>query len=151
MSKGYYMMNREVLKFEHEKDIQKIIFNHYLMRKENLNAINGNLPKGQFHLTVRVVSKDLDISTGVAHRMIKEFEELKIIELIKCGKKSKSPSIYKYITIPTNNRTNYTEKNSKSDIQSQTIGTHFGTDFETSKIDNINTRDLNLWISEFGR
>lgn len=142
MAKGYYKMNREVLQFDYEKDLQKIIFNHYLMRKENLSAMNKKLEPGHFPLTVRTISKDLNMSIGATHRMLKEFEKLSIIELVEDGKKTKTSSIYKYNTVTKNNTT---EKNNTS------FGTSFGTDFGTSKIDNINTKDLKLWMTEFGR
>ena len=63
---GYFKTNIQVLKFDNIKDTDKIIFNHYIMKKVNYNNMNGNLPKGQFYISNGTVSKDLNISIGKA-------------------------------------------------------------------------------------
>lgn len=144
MSHEFYKMNRKVLNFDLEKDLQKIIFNHYIMRKDNLNSMNGDLPKGQFFLTVRTVAKDLDMSIGSVHRMIKNFEEMQILQLIQNGKHSKTPSIYQY-----NSNIN-TKKTPIQPSHETNFGTLSGTHLGTSKIEDINNKNLELWISEYG-
>ena len=80
MQKGYFKTNIEVLKFDNNKDIDKIIFNHYITKKVNYNNMNGNLPRWQFNISNSTVSKDLNISIGKAKRLIKNFKDLNIIQ-----------------------------------------------------------------------
>ena len=96
MQKGYFKTNIEVLKFDNNKDIDKIIFNHYITKKVNYNNMNGNLPKGQFYISNGTVSKDLNISIGKAKRLIKNFKELNIIQLVQLGNIDNKPSVYEY-------------------------------------------------------
>ena len=96
MQKGYFKTNIEVLKFDNNKDIDKIIFNHYITKKVNYNNMNGNLPKGQFYISNSTVSKDLNISIGKAKRLIKNFKDLNIIQLVQVGNTDNTPSVYEY-------------------------------------------------------
>nr|WP_288305912.1 conserved phage C-terminal domain-containing protein [uncultured Romboutsia sp.] len=94
--RGYFKTNIQVLKFDNIKDTDKIIFNHYIMKKVNYNNMNGNLPKGQFYISNGTVSKDLNISIGKAKRLIKNFKELNIIQLVQLGNTDNTPSVYEY-------------------------------------------------------
>ena len=96
MQKGYFKTNIEVLKFDNNKDVDKIIFNHYIAKKVNYNNMNGNLPKGQFYISIGTVSKDLNISIGKAKRLIKNFKDLNIIQLVQLGNADNTPSVYEY-------------------------------------------------------
>ena len=96
LQRGYFKTNIEVLKFDNIKDIDKIIFNHYITKKVNYNNMNGNLPKGQFSISNGTVSKDLNISVGKAKRLIKNFKDLKIIQLVQLGNTDNKPSVYEY-------------------------------------------------------
>jgi DnaD/phage-associated family protein len=106
MENGFYQMNSEVLRFkvgkDKDKDKEKIMFNQYLMRKENLQRISANLPRGQFNITVRTTAMDLNITHAKAQRLLKEFVRIKVIELIRAGGKDRTPSIYSYITAKGN-------------------------------------------------
>ena len=93
---GYFKTNIQVLKFDNIKDIDKIIFNHYITKKVNYNNMNGNLPKGQFYISNGTVSKDLNISIGKAKRLIKNFKDLNIIQLVQIGSTDNTPSVYEY-------------------------------------------------------
>ena len=53
---GFYKLNQEVLKMDVIKNKDEILFNHYLMQKENLQRLKGDLPKGQFYLSLSTVS-----------------------------------------------------------------------------------------------
>ena len=99
MGGGFYKVNNEVLKLDIKKHKDEILFNHYLMQKENLQRLKGGLPKGQFYLTIRNASEDLEITFAKAQRIIKKFEKLGIIDLVKLGGKDKTPSIYSYNSI----------------------------------------------------
>lgn len=114
---GFYKLNQQVLKMDVIKDKEKILFNHYLMQKENLQRLKGDLPKGQFYLTVRNVSEDLDITFAKAQRIIKRFEEMGIIGIIKLGGKNKTPSIYSYNSIFKTD----TDSDTMSDTDSDTV------------------------------
>ena len=43
MNYNFKMLNSKVLTFDPIKDIEKIRFNHYIMRKENKNRLSGSL------------------------------------------------------------------------------------------------------------
>ena len=112
MGYGYIKTNINTMKFDYVKDKDKIIFNHYIMRRENLNRIQNKLPIGQFNMTISSVSIDLNISRSKAQRLINEFLDKNIIKLISKGNlKSKDASIYEYITSDTEVNTVYDKKN----------------------------------------
>lgn len=117
---GYFKANIQVLKFDNLKDMDKIIFNHYIMKKVNYNNMNGKLPKGQFYISNGTVSKDLNISIGKAKRLIKQFKELNIIQLVQLGGNNNSCSIYEYSSFTDlgcslgHNLGNYHKKSSNS-------------------------------------
>lgn len=90
-------INSKVLKFDTFKEIEKIKFNHYIMRKENINRLKGEFSKGQFSLSVSLVSRDFNISRSKAYRMIKEFEELEIIRCVFKGDLNNKHSVYEYV------------------------------------------------------
>lgn len=104
MANCFYPTNNEVLKFD-EKEIDKILFNHYISRKENFQRLNGELERGYFKLSSRAVADDLGISRMKANRLINEFEELGIIKTIKKSKSKKEPSIYCYATLLDDTKT----------------------------------------------
>ena len=56
MGYGYIKTNINAMKFDSIKDRDKIIFKHYIMRKENLNRIQNKLPIGQFMMSISSVS-----------------------------------------------------------------------------------------------
>ena len=79
----FYQQNLEVLKFHVLKDIDKIKFNHYIMQKENLQRLKGDLPRGYFYMMVNVASQDLEINRNKLIRIIEEFEKLNILKVIE--------------------------------------------------------------------
>lgn len=130
---GFYQCNNNVLSLDVNNDINEIRFNHYIMRKENLERINGDLPKGCFKLTLTTAEKDLGISKKVLRRIIETFIKLDIITRIDDNPKgSKLPSIYAYNTVK-----NYEKKGTEGDIEEDTEkGTEKGTE-EPSKINGL--------------
>lgn len=72
---NFKKLNSKVLSFDPIKDIDKIKFNHYIMRKENKNRLTGELENGKFKMTIRTVMEDLNFSKGKSERMINEFEK----------------------------------------------------------------------------
>lgn len=94
---GFYQLSNTILSKFTCKDVDAIRFNHYIMRKENAQRLKHDLPRGQFYLTVRTASNDLNLSFAKAQRLIRKFVELEIIDAIfKGSQSSKKPSIYQY-------------------------------------------------------
>ena len=96
VNQGFYKLNNKILKFNISKNKEEILFNHYIMQKENIQRIKNELPKGQFYLTIRTVCNDLEVTYGKARHLINTFEKLDIITLVKAGGKNRTPSIYLY-------------------------------------------------------
>ncbi|MCC0686615.1 MULTISPECIES: conserved phage C-terminal domain-containing protein [unclassified Clostridioides] len=101
MNNGFYKLNSVVLGFDIRNDINKIRFNHYIMRKENVQRLQGTLPRGQFYMTVRRTSTDLQLSISTISRLVKEFLDLGIIRLVSKGVKG-NRSVYSYVSIELN-------------------------------------------------
>lgn len=142
MGYGYMKININVMKFDCTKDRDKLIFNHYIMRKENLNRIKKGLPSGQFMMSVSSVASDLGISRAKAQRLIKEFEDKNIIKsILKGNSRDRGASVYLYLTGDTVN-----DIGNNIEIDSSTNGfidnddTNFDIVDDNSKIDNINTK-----------
>ncbi|MGO0904363.1 conserved phage C-terminal domain-containing protein [Clostridioides difficile] len=98
MNNGFYKLNSVVLGFDIVSDINKIRFNHYIMRKENIQRLQGTLPRGQFYMTVRRTATDLQLSISTISRLVREFSDLGVIRLVSKGAKGKMHSIYSYIS-----------------------------------------------------
>ena len=99
MGGGFYKVNNEVLKLDIKKHKDEILFNHYLMQKENLQRLKGGLPKGQFYLSKHDVSINLEVSLTKAQRLITKFIKKNIIIQVKRGINQEKLSIYKYVAI----------------------------------------------------
>ena len=142
MGYGYIKTNINAMKFDCVKDKEKIIFNHYIMRRENLNRIQNKLPIGQFNMTISSVSSDLEISRSKAQRLINEFIDKNIIKLIsKASVKSKDASIYEYITSDTELNT-VDDRNIYSNINTSidSNDTKIDTSSDKSKKENLNIK-----------
>lgn len=94
----YSKLNIRVLRFNPIKDIDKIIFNHYIMRRVNANNIYKKLESGHFTFTISGAVSELGFSKGKVQRLIKNFEELGIINRVVKGNKTNKCSVYEYIT-----------------------------------------------------
>ena len=95
---GFYMTSSVILKFsDSPEDIDKIRFNHYIARKENMQRLKCNLPRGQFYFAEMSAVTDLNISRRRIRSILALFEELQIITRIyKPQKGSREPSIFRY-------------------------------------------------------
>ncbi|MCC0674428.1 conserved phage C-terminal domain-containing protein [Clostridioides sp. ES-S-0145-01] len=102
MNNGFYQLNSAVLYFNERSDVNKIRFNHYIMRKENIQRLRGTLPRGQFMMTVRKAASDLDLSISTISRLVNEFIDLGILRLISRGVKGNCCSVYSYICSESN-------------------------------------------------
>lgn len=101
MNNGFYKLNSAVLNFDIKSDVNKIRFNHYIMRKENIQRLQGTLPRGQFYMTVRRAATDLQLSISTISRLVREFLDLGIIRLVSKGVKG-NRSVYSYVSIEFN-------------------------------------------------
>lgn len=90
------MVNEKVLKFDANKDVEEIRFNHWIIKKESYARLNKGLQKGLFEMTIRQVEEDLGVTFGRARGLIKKFEELGIIKVQKRAKLKVEVSIYSY-------------------------------------------------------
>lgn len=149
MAEGFYQTNMQVIKFE-LKEVNKILFNHYISRKENLQRAKEELPKGQFYMTLNSISIDLNISFGEARGLIKKFTEGGIITNVYTPPKgSKKPSIWQYNSVvftnnDKNNDTNnensneeLTKINEMSDMINNDTNNDKNNEINNSKKDNI--------------
>lgn len=145
MGYSFYKINSKILKFDIKKDYEKIIFNHYIIRKENINRLNEDLENGQFKLSINSVAKDLGISSSKAYRIIKEFEEIGIIKLIRKGSTQNKFSIYEYIVDSNKTSMNKTDYNIDNEIDNTSNNNNSDTlykidneiDFENSKKETL--------------
>ena len=147
MNYNFKMLNSKVLTFDPIKDIEKIRFNHYIMRKENKNRLSGEFKLGQFKMTIKTVMEDLNLSKNKAERIIKEFENLNIIRCVEKGNLSKGYSVYEYVTVNSFNENMKDNKkdNMKKDMTDYTFfdnmeNLNYSNEFdEFSKDDNKDT------------
>ncbi|MEG1311484.1 MAG: conserved phage C-terminal domain-containing protein [Romboutsia sp.] len=159
MASYFHKMNSKVLQFDCKADYQKVIFNHYIMRKRNLNNIKGELAKDQFLISIRSTAKDLNISSSMANNLIKTFEKLNIIELVRNGSKNHNYSIYKYMTTIDDKKTllktvikadlktvEYSDINELDDRYKTVEKTDSEIDTKTTNIDILN-KNINIYKS----
>ncbi|WML35668.1 hypothetical protein [Clostridium sp. OS1-26] len=118
MAEGFYQTNNEVLKFDLDKGLDKIRFNHYITKKENFQRLKCDLPRGQFYMTINQVSRDLNVTFAKAQRLIKEFEDKSIIKLIfQYEKWEKKPSIWEYLSAVKSDNQSDSKSDSQNDNQ----------------------------------
>jgi hypothetical protein len=156
MEEGFYKLNNEVLKFDLNKDLGKIRFNHYICRKENLQRSNGKLPRGQFYMTINGISNDLQVTFAEARGLIRKFIKIGIITNIYTPPKGcKNPSIWQYNSVIfTNNDDNNDDNNEKhSNINGcmDTTNNENSNDINNSKKENIKRKykkDNNIIVQQ---
>ncbi|HBG4654504.1 TPA: hypothetical protein ACXDU7_003622 [Clostridioides difficile] len=96
---SYYKLDSKSLAFDVNKDIDLIRFNHYLMQKENIQRLKGNLKRGYLELSSKVISDDMRIDLNKAKRLVKKFLQLGIIKPINISKRKGIASVYSYSTV----------------------------------------------------
>lgn len=101
MANNFYQINNEILKLNsyNKKDLALIQFNHYLCRKENLQRNKGELARGLFKLSYKVIEADTGLNRRSIREYIKWFEERNIIRFIEKSKSKGTPSIYAYTSV----------------------------------------------------
>ena len=101
MANNFYQINNEILKLNpyNKKDLALIQFNHYLCRKENLQRNKGELTRGLFKLSYKVIEADTGLNRRSIREYVKWFEERNIIRFIEKSKSKGTPSIYAYTSV----------------------------------------------------
>ena len=101
MGSNFYQTNNKILALDpaNEKDIDYIRFNHYISRKENLQRTKEELDRGLFKFSYISAINDLKISRRKLQRIVKWFEDNRIIECIEKSKARDSASVYAYTTV----------------------------------------------------
>lgn len=153
VSQGYYQTNNEVLKFDINKDLDKIRFNHYISAKENIQRIKGDLPRGQFYMAISTVAEDLNIKEGKARGLIEKFRKLKIITNVYTPPRGcKNPSIWRYnsVTVANNDDSvdirnehdndNHSKINASQGFDNSDISNDAHNQISKSKKENMNNK-----------
>lgn len=102
---SFYTINSNALSIK-ATEVSKILLHHYIIRTENLQRMKGDLPRGQFKMTLRGISTELKVSISTARKLVQDFFKLGIIKYIKKSSKPHEPSIYEYI-FGTKDKTTY--------------------------------------------
>ena len=167
MGNNFYQMNNEILKLDpyKEKDFEKIQFNHYLCRKENLQRTKEELDRGLFKLSYTTMIADTGLKRWKVQELIKWFEDNKIIECIEKSDSKGKESIYAYTSVyyaedelkkhtdfntnnHTDNHTNlYSISKGLNGIHHTDNHTNNHTDFHTSKKEEEKEKGKNIYNS----
>ena len=101
MGSNFYQTNNKILALDpaNAKDIDYIRFNHYISRKENLQRTKEELDRGLFKFSYISAINDLKISRRKLQRIVKWFEDNRIIECIEKSKARDSASVYAYTSV----------------------------------------------------
>lgn len=96
---AFYKTNAKILKLDTIKEQDLILFNHHIEKEENLQRLSGELQKGLFKFSYPKAEIDLGFSRWKLQKIVKYFEENKIIECIEKSTKKGVPSIYAYTSV----------------------------------------------------
>ena len=131
---NYHKIDTKILQFDLESIEFK--FGMWITKKEFKQRLNDTdpLPKGQFYMSVRIVSKDINVTEMVARRLIKQFTRLEIIRLVEVSKSPKQGSIFEYLVQVENNTVDNTVKTQLEHSKSEELS-----DFEEGKQHSKNT------------
>lgn len=116
---AFYKTNAKILKLDTIKDRDLILFNHHIEKEENLQRLSGELQKGLFKFSYPKAENDLEFSRWKLQKIMKYFEDNKIIECIEKSTKKGVPSIYAYTSVyygVDNNNYNNNYNNNLSSI-----------------------------------
>ena len=168
MANNFYQMNNEILKLDpygSKGDLEKIQFNYYLCRKENLQRTKGELERGLFKLSYTTIIADTGLKRWKVQELIKWFEDNKIIECIEKSDSKGKESIYAYTSVyyaeselknhtdfrtknHTDNHTNlYSISNGLDSVNHTDNHTNNHTDFHTSKKEEEKEKGKNIYNS----
>ena len=135
MGSNFYQINNQILKLDpyNDKDLDYIKFNSYLMRKENIQRVEGGLDRGLLKLSYTTIIEDTGMKRWKVQSLMKWFEDNKIIECIKKSSKKSNESIYAYTSVFYEN---IDEKNHTDFHTNYHTNNH--TDFHTNLFSNFN-------------
>lgn len=130
---AFYKTNAKILKLDTKKDRDLILFNQYIEKKENFQRISGELEKGLFKLSYSNIEKEMEYSRRKARKVMKYFEDNKIIECIEKSTKKGVPSIYAYTSVYySNSEPNYepnSEPNSEPNYEPNLLSVSNGLEY----------------------
>lgn len=131
MGNNFYQTNNEILKLDpaNKNDLDYIIFNQYISRKENLQRIKNTLDRGLFKLSYTTIEKDLGFSRWKVQKIMKYFEDNGIIKCIEKSSTKGKESIYAYTSVY------YSEENAENNTN---CNTNYNTNYNTNKYSNYN-------------
>lgn len=170
MSNGFYPTSNEILKLDIDytsldlgkkknQNLLDILFNHYLMRKENLSRIQSELKTGYLELSNSTIAKDFNISKRVVNELLKRFTDKNILLPVMLSDKKGQASVYAYSTVVNldinvqNSEPNFEpnfepNKTSISNVYKVQSEPNFEPNFETSKKEKIKTKTKKLCKKE---
>ncbi|MEG2415912.1 MAG: hypothetical protein RR942_13830 [Romboutsia sp.] len=106
MKENFYPIDNEILKnsldgaetidYKKYPNILNILFNHWIIRKENYSRLESDLNRGEFELSIRIIATDFGITNYRAEKLIKDFIKSSLINPIKKGSDKDKKSIYSY-------------------------------------------------------
>lgn len=142
---NYHKIDSKILEFD--LNSVEFKFGMWITKKEFGQRLNDTklLPKGQFYMSVRVVSKDIDTTEMIARRLIKQFTKLEIIRLISTSKSPKEGSVYEYLVQVENNtvenivKTQYKHSTSEEISQFDSVKEHSNNTYENT-VDNTSKK-----------
>ena len=160
MANNFYQSNNEILKLDpygSKGDLEKIQFDHYIRRKENLQRTKGELDRGLFKLSYTTIIADTGLKRWKVQELIKWFEDNKIIECIEKSDSKGKESTYAYTSVyysesELKNHTDFHTKN-HTNLYSISNGldgvdhTDNHTDFHTSKKEKEKEKRKNIYNS----
>lgn len=154
---NYHKIDSKILQYD--LDSIEFKFGMWITKKEfgQRLHLNNQLPKGQFYMSVRTVSKDINTTDMIARRLIKEFINLEIIRLVLRSNNPKKSSIYEYLVQAENNTVENIVttqlKHSKSqitsdikEVQKHSNNTYVNTIDNTSK-KKSKSKENNIYIN----
>ena len=117
---NYHKVDSKIMNF----DLNSIEFKFgmWITKKEFGQRLNVSdpLPQGQFYMSVRVVSKDIEVTEKIARRLIKQFTKLEIIRLVSSSKNPIKGSIFEYlVALKDDDEKGHSRGHSKGTVRAQ--------------------------------
>lgn len=170
MKDNFYPVDNEILKnsldgaeiidYKKYPNLLNILFNHWVMKKENYTRLENHLNRGEFELSIRVVAKDFGITNYRAEKLIKEFIKYDLIKPIKKGSDKDNKSIYfncifsdsssdsKQTVVQTVKRSNINDLEVSKQTVVQTVVQTVNQNSKKELIKRINKKEINSASSE---
>jgi len=140
----FYQQNTKVLTFNIKKDQAKILFNHYITQKENLQRMKNELPRGYFYMAINTAAEDTGLSVQQIRTLIKQFIELGIIKKVQeFPRYLKKPTIWEYVSCREGNYQGNTLTNNQNNIQEPSNFKRLDVLANSQNVSHLNIQDNN--------